>query len=741
MANWHVALNETSPVQVITSAGGGSTIVFFTGAIDGSSLSNYPGLSFVSSQGQASSSFTMANFAAPPDIACGVTFPANTTFCATVSTSNGTLQPGPYFAQLLVSITDPVSGKTTQRQATVPLQVNTGTSGATPSLASTANNCSGAACNGTTGSTLQINGGLSEQFSVTLSMTCTNPLNGQQTPCAGVADLAIHDAANTQTTALGNTNAVPTNTPLTLRVGAALDPNGNISTGPASGYAIGINGVQHSVARGSAQPPDPVGTTVPLNINVGDLAVTANTGANSCSGVVFNGAPLQLTVQWTALGGFNSPTLSYEWLDGSHSPVSGAPLSFSNPGSSVSFSGGYSPVSFTLTNTQPRDGVTPYFLAVTLSSPTSPSTATKYFPFYFDLSLGQNFCGAVASARSIRPVQGSWSRNATGVVPIASIAVPSASSGADIHIVASDVSFTPSLPKVGDALQVRFRATNAGDADAKGMPIALQINGVTVAADTFDVPKGHSVLGGLTWTATADVVRTPSNPGARPLAVKGRTTATDSNGDAAPLVGTVPLQAAVVVDPQHLMRQKTALEKSAALSHLSLRGTAAATAVGTGMTTSSQRILIELEDGACVGLRLSIGGTMPCGSADLEITIGDLAKSLLNLESLAGVSDAGMSWEATRRPGRSEARYGAQAAGMSGHSYSVQLANGSAAMVKVESVRNPAELDAKAQAVFRASAARIMRSMGGSSTPSGPGDLTGNGTHATVFIVLNVQGM
>jgi hypothetical protein len=273
------------------------------------------------------------------------------------------------------------------------------------------------------------------------------------------------------------------------------------------------------------------------------------------------------------------------------------------------------------------------------------------------------------------------------------------------------------------------------------MPIALQINGVTVATDTFDVPKGHSVLGGLTWTATAAVVHAPARSGLRPAA-KGRAVTLDpaSSDDAAPLSGTVALLAAVVVDPQHLTKQKTAVDKSAALTHLSLRGTAATGSAGTGVAVNSQRILIELEDGACVGLRLSSGGTMPCGSADLEITIGDLAKSLLSLESLAGVSDAGTSFEAIRRPGRSEARYGAQVAGMSGHAYSVQLGNGNTATVKVESVRNPAELDAKAQAVFRASAARVMRSMGDSSTPSGPGDLTGNGTHATMFIVLNVQG-
>lgn len=737
-ANWHFTLEDTAPVQVITSAGGGSTIAHFSGAIDGSSFSSYPGLNFVPSQGQVSGSFTVANFT---NTCAGAT--SNTVFCATIGTTNGTLQAGTYFAQVIVSLSDPVTGHTTQRQATVPLQVNTGGNGAVPSLASSANNCSGTSCSGTTGSTLQINGGLTEQFSVTLSMTCGALAPA---PCSGTADLAIHDASNTQTTPLGSTTAVSTGTPLLLRVGAALDPNGNVITGPASGYAIGINGIQATpllaaAPRSRAVSPDPVGTPVPFSINVGDLGVTASIGANNCSAIPATGTPVQMTVQWNATGGFNAPSISYQWEDGNHSPVAGSPLSFSNTSGTVGFSGGYSPVTLSLTNTNPTEGAVPYFLAVTISSSTSPSTATKYFPFYFDLSQAQSFCGAISAVRT--EVHGSWSK--TGAIgPLSTVVAPRSSVRAsDVHIATSDVSFLPSMPKVGDAVQVRFRARNDGDADATGIPIALQINGVTVASDTFDVPKGRTVLGGLTWTATADVARRVAASDLRRPAVKGKVVDPDTaaaNDDTTLLAGTVQLQAAVVVDPQHVTKQKTTVEKSASLSHLTLRGTGTA-ASGTPVAANSQRILIELEDGACVGLRLSSGGTMPCGSADLEITIGDLAKSLLSFDSLSGVGEVGTSFEAARRASRSAVRYSGQAAAMSGHTYSVQLANGNTATVNVESVRNPAELDAKAQALFRAGAARIMRNMGDSSTPGGPGDLTGNATHATVFIVLNVQGM
>jgi hypothetical protein len=283
------------------------------------------------------------------------------------------------------------------------------------------------------------------------------------------------------------------------------------------------------------------------------------------------------------------------------------------------------------------------------------------------------------------------------------------------------------MPKVGDAVQVRFRARNAGDADASGIPIALQINGVTVASDTFDVPAGRSVLGGLTWTAVEGL---------------NRPARSNRDSDAAPaaMVGVTQLQAMIVVDPQHLTKQKTALDKSAAIAHFSLRGSGSAGGGGT-VLASSQRILIELEDGACVGLRLSSGGTMPCGSADLEITIGDLAKSLLSFESMSGVGDIGTSFETARRANRSAVHYSAQASGMSGHTYAVQLPNGNTAVVNVESVRNPAELDATARSLFRASAARILRNLGDSSGAQAPGDLTGGGSHVTVFIVLNVQGI
>ncbi len=728
MANWHFAVNGPGTQQnpgTITISGQfpspWSTGATFAGAVDGAANYVFNANQFNAMPGQASTSISLTNFApGSPGF-----------FTATAETSNNTLQNGSYFAQVIVQMLD--NGvPTARRQATVWLNVSNGTptSSVATTLTSSANNCTGTGCSSSTGTALQINGGLAEQVSITLDMLCTSfigiaPITA---PCPGVADLAIHDATNTETTPLGSTNSVPTGTPLVLRVAANMDPNGNIQAGPASGYTIGINGVQHSSAerQGASVSPDPVGQQVQMLFNVGDLSITANTGANSCTAVA-SGTPFTLTVGWQASGGFNVPSLSWQWENANHGPVGASPLSFSNPSGTATFGGGsYSPSpSLTLTNVAATDGVQLYFLAVTISNGTS--TATKYFPFYFDVSAGQNFCGAVSSANGASRVQGSWSKSAAGFGgPISSMAAraPELSAMADVQISASDVSFTPSLPKVGDTVQLRFRLRNAGNADATGVPVALQVNGMIVASDTFDVPAGKTVLGGLNWTAQAAGLDRPTR-GTRDAVREPAAS------------GAMAMQAALVVDPQHVTRQRSTQQKSASVAHLNLR--APADNGGSAVASNSQRILIELEDGACVGLRLSSGGTMPCGSADLEITVADLAKSQLSFDTMAGVGDVGTTFERGRM--RSAVRYSGQAAALSGHSYSVQLANGGTAMVNVESVRNPGELDAKARALFRASAARIMRSMGDASGAAAPGDLTGNETHTTVFIILNVQGM
>ncbi len=59
----------------------------------------------------------------------------------------------------------------------------------------------------------------------------------------------------------------------------------------------------------------------------------------------------------------------------------------------------------------------------------------------------------------------------------------------------------------------------------------------------------------------------------------------------------------------------------------------------------------------------------------------------------------------------------------------------------IESIRNPGELDARARALFRKQAVRIMRNMLGddSAGPHDAGDLSGTGHARTLFIELRVQ--
>jgi len=303
---------------------------------------------------------------------------------------------------------------------------------------------------------------------------------------------------------------------------------------------------------------------------------------------------------------------------------------------------------------------------------------------------------------------------------------------------AADVSFTPSMPKIGDTVQVRFRVRNDGTADATGVPIALQVNGVTVASDTFDVGAGRAALGGLQWNAASVPVPASTRPAVvRPTVNQGR-------GRIGPLYDTLdPVQPAalthpsalLVIDPQHTIQQKTTLDKSAPLAHFSMSGSdGGASGVAAG---PSQRVLLEIQEGACAGLRLATGSVGPCGTADLELTIADIAKGIYTLNSSAGVADLGASFGGAAQ---GAARCSSELAGVTGHSYSVQLSGGRTAAITIDSIRSPGQLDAAARADFRSSAIVVLRSLGSDSGPAAPGELAGGmRSSATVFVQLTVQ--
>jgi hypothetical protein len=192
--------------------------------------------------------------------------------------------------------------------------------------------------------------------------------------------------------------------------------------------------------------------------------------------------------------------------------------------------------------------------------------------------------------------------------------------------------------------------------------------------------------------------------------------------------------ALLVIDPQRTLQQTTTLDKSAPLAHFTMSsGDGGANRVAAG---PSQRVLLEIQEGACAGIRLSTGGVGPCGSADLELTIADITKGIM-LNADSGVADLGASFGGVAQSG---ARASSELAGVAGHSYSVQLNGGRAAVITIDSIRNPRQLDAATRAIFRNSAVQVMRGLGSDSGAASTGDVAGGiRGGATVFVQLSVQ--
>ena len=460
--------------------------------------------------------------------------------------------------------------------------------------------------------------------------------------------------------------------------------------------------------------------------------------------MVAGATPSSLSISWTPTGGFNIPSLSWEWEDSNHSPVGASPLTFSTPSSTSTFSGGtYTPLPlFTLTNTpagggSPPDGLQTYFFAVTISN--GITTATKYFPFYFDLSLAQNFCGAVPSSAhgfgGGTLIHGSWSKSAVVAMPALSssrAAATTAAAGAlpDLRVNSSDITFMPSIPKTGDNVQFRFRVGNAGNADAVHVPIAVMVNGVGVVTDTFDVPAGHVTLAQLDWN-NAQMPK-----GLAPVGRPDRAARPDLPPQGKPVV------AAIAIDPQHTTQQKTPTEKMAPVPHFTLRDPSIA---GPVAVSNSQRILLEIGEGGCIAFRLATGGTAPCGSGDVDLTVEDVGKGTYALSAAIGIADVtarlgpALGSTAPTAAQLAAASFSSQASGVAGHVYAVQLSGGQIGVLALDSIRSPQQLDARARALFRRAAIRVLGTLGGSSGPAEPGDTSGGQAGiASVFMEIRV---
>jgi hypothetical protein len=402
-ADWHFTVvgpgsadtAGNSLVITIVSTGPWSNSATLVGSVDGGGTTT---LSFTP---------TIAGAAVGSNLAITLP-PGNTTlsgFPATVSTSNSATQTGLYPAQVIVQLMD--NGiVTARRQATIHVQVNNASTlfNYPVNVSCTYN---GVSCN--SGNGIQVNGPLRESYFVTIVPTCPPGV-----ACTGAADVLVTDGPNSSSTlASGAPPAFPGlafNTPLEFDVAGEVDAGGNVNPGPVNGYAVSLSSVQRNLKRGSTAP-DPVGVIAPITVTVGDLRISANTGANLCTPITSSGSPVPLNITWNVLSGFNAPIVTWDWEDANKSPVGFTPLSFSPPSGSSTFSGGsYSPQpSFTLTNTHPQDGLAAYYFHIRIMSTSGSRSADNWFgPFYFDLSSYQNFCGAAGRARGYTQIPGSW---------------------------------------------------------------------------------------------------------------------------------------------------------------------------------------------------------------------------------------------------------------------------------------------------------------------------------------------
>ncbi|MGI9102043.1 MAG: FecR domain-containing protein [Terriglobales bacterium] len=754
-ANWHVAVSgngssDNTPLTVTLPSPGNATAAL-TGSVDGCTGTCTPG------QTIAWNFNPTAGVMSPALDPCAGSscFSAggnSTSFNMLISGTNANAQSGLYTAQAIIQLIDSHTGlPTAQRQATVHVSISNGTNALNYPLTLTCligngpNRCDP---NGQTATTVQLNGIIPQPITVQITPTCT-PTAGQT--CTGTADLTVTDDPATTTTPQ-QVSQLSFSTNQVLNLTAAVDATGNITVGPTGSYAVSLSGIQRFLKRGSTAP-DPVGVVTSIPVQVGDVIATADI-SNNCLAVPPSATqPTSLLIS-VAAPYFTVPTVTLDWQPATSAPLNivaqgSTTLALSSPGAG----GTYGTITYNITNVGPaQDGLLSYLLRVTPNI-VNNTGAAKFFLFYFDTSITQNFCGAAGRVRGTVRVPGSWSRSAilggAGTATLASRSAQVKNSGnIDLHILAADVSYTPSIPKVGDTVQIRFRVSNSGSGDATGVPIALQINGTTVASDTFNVGAGRSTLGALNWdTHSLPAGTGPSRITLAQARVPGRLSDRGNENVDIPETNR-PLgrtQAMVVIDPQHTVKQLSTADKSAALAHFSLRSGDATGSAGLSSTASSQHILLEVQEGACVGLRMNTGSAGPCGSATVEMTVEEAVKGGYTLSALDGIADLGATTGAASSrldsARLSAARYSSQLAAMTGHSYAVQLSGGRAGLLIINSIRNPNELSAQARALFRSNAVRILRGLGGSSGPAETGDVAGRGrsTAPTVFVDITVQ--
>ena len=481
---------------------------------------------------------------------------------------------------------------------------------------------------------------------------------------AGSVTLTLTDSAPVANNPAQFTS-IPYGSPQAADFFATLDAGGNVTTGFTTVQVTPSN----PVPAAGLQP-------TPLFFDVGDINLTLPSGTICIQIGAGNLAPLP-AFSINALSGFNVPTVNWQWAG-----LSG--VTVNQVSGTATLSGpAYALPAFTFTVTNPG-AQTPLF-AVTVTN--AQGSATKAFPLSFNLSATP-CAGAALRLGGGGGVTGTWSRGALG----GGMAKAGSPTGPlpDLQINAASVSFSPSIPKPGDTVAVRFRVTNAGNADAQHVPIALVVSGVTVASETFDIRAGASTLAALEW------------PDAHTASSSGS------------------LQAAVVVDPNHTVVEKSTLGKSAPLVHFAwLPSPGAQTG---GQLAAAQRATLEVADGGCVGFRFASGAGSACGAADVEISVEQMASGRFTLAAQIGIADLGPAFGGGKL---AVVQYQPEVSAVAGHSYAVQLRGGQTGILRLMAIRNPGQTTAKSRQVFGASKVAGSVGTGQTSGPVETGDVSG----------------
>jgi hypothetical protein len=625
-------------------------------------------------------------------------------------TTGVSIPAGEYAVQLEGHVAD--GGVTSKRGTTVHINVNGGVPVTAVSVSSSAGNAQAgnpSTCSG--GCTVrQINGALSD----TMDITATGG--------SGTVDLIFTDdnaivsnvSVPSGTPGPQYLNAVPYNSPRTISF-APLDTAGNVTAGAAN---VVVSAVAATTAARGGPIQEKVGTQqTTLYFNIGDLTVSPNF---LCGIQVAPGGTTHVDFNFVPNHGFDQSSLLYNWTSFAGAFVT---LAQSNSGTSTFSGSSYSIAGFDFTNHETANlGFVNFNLDVTIQG-ANGSQATKHFTIPVYLSAGGCNPGAASregsTASTVSFGSSYWTRGVGGSTTTSSIRRERtntiSSALPDLQIKPVDVSISPSVPKSGDTVDVRFKVSNAGAGNAAKVPIVLQVNGASVASQNFDLAAGASTLGALQW-----VVKLPEIKIDRPQRYSR-----EGRGDSQPAPtdkenSSGRFDAKLIVDPTNTVPEASTSYKAVQLSKLMLQGGAAVSALATPM----DRVFLEVGT-ICVSFRMSSGSAGECETgADLDISIVDFASSRFELISQFGIADLGAITPATANA--NGAQFSSRVSLSVGHTYAVQLTGGKIGILFIERQLTPMQLAAEAKKRFGRSAIRIVSRLGGGTGPVGVGDVAGS---------------